>query len=178
MHKHTIKYERFVISIFTAHAGEERIFTPVELSRGLTTAAPIAHFLAEHEDARPLHSFSIFTRGSWAILRGDLPPLLMPAGSGGNEVARFPDNYRSRALEDDCEYHCVTPRGQPVYWQRRLISHTAGSSLDVFPGEFVYVASGTVALRGHTFIGPAMIEVANPGALEIIESTIGVKMWL
>jgi hypothetical protein len=175
-----IRFEKFTVTIFTAHAGEERIILPSELTRGMTAAdaEPIAHLLAQYPDAHPLHTIPVFTKGGFEALGGDNPPVLRPAGSGAVQFVRAIDNYRMRATEEGSEYHCITPRSEsPVWWQRAFVSGQAGDTFEVLPKEYLYIAEGSFEMAGQTFSGPTMLEITKAHTATITEPVLGVKMW-
>ena len=174
-----LRFEKFAVTIFTAHAGEERVILPSELTRGMTDAPAISHLLAQYDDARPLHTIPVFTKGGFEALSGDHPPSPRPAGTGAVQFVRGVDNYRMRATEEGSEYHCITPRGEvPQYWQRSFVSGKAGDTFEVLPNEYLYIAEGSIELVGKTFTGPTMLEITKPHTATITEPVLGVKMWL
>ncbi len=175
-----LRFENFTITIFTADAGQERICPPSELTRGLTAAdAPaIAHLLEGKDDARPLHTIPVYTKGGFEALGGDHAPDPRPAGSGATQFVRGIDNYRLRATADGSEYHCITPKSQtPIFWQRAFVSGNAGDTFEVQPGNFVYLAEGAIELSHHQFRGPTMLEITRPLTATVIEPVMGAKLW-
>jgi hypothetical protein len=181
MQRKRIRFEKFTITIFTAQAGEERICPPSELTRGMTAAdaAPIAHLLAKHDDAHPLHTIPVYTKGGFEALGGDNPPDPRPAGSGATQFVRGIDNYRLRSTEEGSEYHCITPKSEtPVFWQRAFVSGKAGDTFEVLPNEYLYIAEGSIELAGQTFVGPTMLEITKSHTARVTEKVLGAKMWL
>ncbi|MGJ4945061.1 hypothetical protein ACQR1W_31160 [Bradyrhizobium sp. HKCCYLS1011] len=175
-----LRFEKFTVTIFTANAGDERICPPSELTRGLTAAdAPaIAHLLKGKDDARPLHTIPVYTKGGFEALGGDHEPDPRPLGSGATQFVRGIDNYRLRATADCSEYHCITPKSQtPVFWQRAFVGGKAGDTFEVEPGNFVYIAEGHISLAGHEWIGPTMLEITKPLKATIVEPVMGAKLW-
>ncbi|WP_316205736.1 hypothetical protein [Bradyrhizobium sp. SZCCHNS1012] len=175
-----IRFDNFTITIFTAHAGEERICPPSELTRGLTAAdAPaIAHLLDGKEDARPLHTIPVYTKGGFEALGGDHAPDPRPAGSGGTQFVRGIDNYRLRATSEGSEYHCITPKSEvPVFWQRAFVSGAVGDTFELLPDQILYIAEGSIELDGKTFVGPAMLEITNAHMAKITEPVMGARLW-
>jgi hypothetical protein len=175
-----IRFENFTITIFTAHAGEQRICPPSELTRGLTAAdAPaIAHLLEGKDDARPLHTIPVYTKGGFEALGGDHEPDPRPAGSGGTQFVRGIDNYRLRATKEGSEYHCITPKSEkPVFWQRAFVSGKAGDKFEVLPGNYLYIAEGSIKLAGLEWKGPTMLEITKPHTATVIEPMMGARLW-
>ena len=175
-----IRFENFTITLFTANAGEERICPPSELTRGMTAAdaSAIAHLLAKYEDARPLHTVPVYTKGGFEALGGDHAPDPRPAGGGATQFVRGIDNYRLRAKEEGSEYHCITPKGEtPVFWQRAFVSGKAGDTFEVLPNQFLYIAHGSIELAGQPFVGPTMLEITKPHTAKITEPVMGAKLW-
>ncbi len=175
-----IRFEKFTITVFTAYAGEERVCPPSELTRGLTAsdAPAIAHLLEGKDDARPLHTIPVYTKGGFEALGGDHAPDPRPAGSGATQFVRGIDNYRLRATADGSEYHCITPKSDvPVFWQRAFVSGQAGDTFEVAPNSFLYVAEGSIELAGKRFAGPTMLEITKLHTAEIVEPVMGAKLW-
>lgn len=179
MQRQRIRFEKFTITIFTAHAGEERICPPSELTRGMTEAAPIAHLLAKYDDARPLHTIPVYTKGGFEALGGDHPPDPRPAGSGATQFVRGIDNYRLRATEEGSEYHCITPKSEvPVFWQRSFVSGKTGDTFEVKANDYIYIAEGSIEMAGRTFVGPTMLEISKDHTAKVIEPVLGARLWL
>ncbi|WP_315768361.1 MULTISPECIES: hypothetical protein [unclassified Bradyrhizobium] len=175
-----IRFENFTITIFTAHAGEERICPPVELTRGLTWAdAPsIAHLLEGKPDAHPLYTIPVYTKGGFEALGGDHAPDPRPAGSGATQFVRGIDNYRLRATAEGSEYHCITPKSKvPFFWQRAFVSGQAGETFDVEPGNFIYLAEGLIEISHSQFRGATMLEISRSLTAKIIEPVMGARLW-
>ncbi|MCP1757857.1 hypothetical protein [Bradyrhizobium elkanii] len=175
-----IRFENFTITIFTAHAGEERVCPPSELTRGLTAsdAPAIAHLLEGKDDARPLHTIPVYTKGGFEALGGDHAPDPRPAGSGATQFVRGIDNYKLRATAADSEYHCITPKSkEPVFWQRSFVGGKAGDTFEVLPNSYLYIAEGKIELAHRTFVGPTMLEITKPHTAKITDPVMGAKLW-
>lgn len=180
MRRKRMRFDRFMVTLFTCHAGEERIIPPGELNRGISDTSPIDDLLAAHPTAKLLTPITIFTKGSFVSINSEGLLRHITAGDGGWRVAKSEslDNFRLRACEDDSEYHCLFPLDRAVrYWHRKPVNCHAGDSVELKQGQMLYVATGTVDVAGHRFTGPAMVESSRDQAAEIIERAIGVITW-
>jgi hypothetical protein len=170
-----------MVTLFTCHAGEERIIPPGELTRGITETDAISDQLAVSNNYRPLNAITIFTKGSFEAFRGDDVPFPIKAGEGGyrSAYAERLDNFRLRAVEDGSEYHCLLPLDRTArYWRRKPVDCEAGGAIDLETDQFLYVASGVVKVGEQTLTGPAMVESSSLQTATAIERVIGVKIWI
>lgn len=180
MRRKRLRFDRFLVTLFTCHAGEERIIPPGELNRGISDTSPIEDLLAAHPTAKLLTPITIFTKGSFESINSEGILRHIPAGDGAWRVAKSEslENFRLRAREDDSEYHCLLPLDREVrYWHRKPVNCHAGDSVELKRGQMLYVATGIVDVAGQRFTGPAMVESSRDQAAEIIERAIGVIIW-
>jgi hypothetical protein len=181
MRRKRLRFDRFMVTLFTCHAGEERIIPPGELTRGILETDAISDQLAESKNYRPLNAITIFTKGSFEAFRGDDIPFPIKAGEGGYRIAYAErwDNLRLRAVEDDSEYHCLFPLDRTAqYWRRKPVSCVAGEEIELSKDQLLYVAAGVVEIGGQTLTGPTMVESSKDQTAKAIERVIGVKIWI
>lgn len=134
MKRRVLKFDQFLVWIFTMNMGERKTFNPLEVNRGLTTHGP-----------NTIYTIPVFTRGSFTIIRPGTTPLFCKEGEGGFEVAHAEhlEGQAIVAMENDCEYHCITPREDiPRYWNRLVFPLEAGKAVAGLPGAFYYLAKG------------------------------------
>lgn len=144
MKKRALRFDRFLVFIFSFNKGERKNFSSQEITRGLTDRGP-----------QTLSTIPVFTKGSFHAITPGLEPRLALPGAGGAETVAGDSTigHGVVALEDDSEYHCIVPREHtPKFWNRNLLVVEGGDSFYLLPGEYAYVASGKLATVSEKLI--------------------------
>lgn len=133
MKRRRLKFKDFHVFIFNMDRGERKALKPEEVNRGLTDFGP-----------HTLYPISVFTKGHFVSIRPGREPWHSGAGDGGQYYVDC-DSLVGHALvatEDDSEYHCIVPIGEPKFWDRSVYSFSRGAWTVLYPGQYCYVASG------------------------------------
>jgi len=145
--------------------GDRKNLRPIEVTRGLTTHGP-----------HTIYPISVFIRGSFHSIRPGREPWLSPAGSGGQYMVDCDhlEGHAIVALEDDSEYHCITPREDaPRFWNRSVIRMPKGMTIWLGPPTFCYMAAG----KAMGF-DKAMIPITKTMTITAQEDSVAAIMWL
>jgi len=130
MKRHVLKFDQFLVWIFRMQMGERKKLKPIEIHRGLDTHGPTT-----------LNVIPVFTQGKFEFLPNGY---VYEAGMGGFRwIEGESQNCSLVALEDNSEYHCITPRDREArFWNRQVLCVDTGNFFHLSPKEYCYVAAG------------------------------------
>jgi hypothetical protein len=175
MQKRTLKFEQFLVWIFTAERGQSKIIRDQELTRGF-----------RYPDGRsgfPLNSVQLYTRGRFVLLQDRRVIGTAKAGEGALDhiEAEHLNRLHLFGTEPENEYHCILPREhEPRLWQRRLLP--AGET-ELLPHakSFVYLATGYLESVSKQLkaTGPILVDLSGKqGSLVLQEGAVAAHIWL
>ena len=126
MKKRVLKFERFLVWCFEMDAGERKPVRAIEANRNL--------------GGNLLNAIAFPIRGRFNVVQSGHPAIEVKPGGGAWPYVETLDGLAVEALEDDSEYHCITPRDkEPKHWHRTVTLLRPGEKLTLAPGAFLYL---------------------------------------
>lgn len=137
MKRRVLRFEKFLVFVFNMDEGDKKHLGHSEYSRGL-----------KKHGSNTLNAITAFTKGAFTLIRPGRDPFPLSPGDGGFTFIESDTDvgHTLVATKDDSEYHCITPRDHtPKFWDRRVVTLKTGEGFQSSPGEYVYIAKGSVA---------------------------------
>ncbi len=167
MQRQLVKYDEFLVWIIKMDRGERKRFLSAEVNRGLRDHGPTT-----------LWTIPVYVRGSFQTVRHGGPPIEREPGDGGANCL-WAESFLGAAtvaMEDNSEYHCITPRETtPSFWERTVFKVKAGSSFCITSDSWVYTAAGSLARNGKG-IG-TMAKIRAPEWIKAETDSIVALVW-
>jgi hypothetical protein len=169
MKRKVIKFDKFMVWVFTANKGETKKFQVDEINRGLNDHGP-----------NTLYTISVYTKGSFKLHRPGESDIIYKPGDGGARYA-ITSNFGQlvlESLEDNSEYHCIVPLGDAKFWNRSVKLIEPGIGLiDGGPEKYLYIANGELERNGCQYLDRSLVEIKTDAAFDVKKPTIVATLW-
>ncbi len=175
--KELVKFPDFLVWIFKMQKGDYKFLNHVEATRNLELPKHL-NPIDENKPIHPLYPIGIFVKGSFLLQRESKTRTVY---AGSQETFEYidvqnGDNVSIMALEDDSEYHCLTPRCEiPKFFQRKIMTLEPGTyTWD--DKKWLYIAKGHIVFEGKDCKNRSLIK-STKGIFDVKSLSIVAEVW-